>query len=206
MLITVGENTARECGITREESDHWSYHSNMRAIAATDDGRFAEETVPVTVPAGRGETATVRVDEHPRPDTTPEKLAALPSLTGPDGTVTAGNSSGIGDGGAALVVVSRRYAESHGMEPLATVRSWNSCGIEPARTGLAPTVCVPRALNRAGLAEPDVDLVEINEAFASMAVACSRKLGFPHDIVNVNGGAVGIGHPIAASGRASWSH
>ena len=200
MLITVGENTARECGITREESDDWSYHSNMRAIAATDDGRFAQEIVPVTVPSGRGQTATVSVDEHPRRDTTPEKLAALPSLTGPEGTVTAGNSSGIADGAAALVVVSRGYAESHAMEPLATVRSWSSCGVEPARTGLAPTVCVPRALNRAGLSENDVDLVEINEAFASMSVACSRKLGFPHDIVNVNGGAVGIGHPIGASG------
>jgi len=200
MLITVGENTARECGITREESDDWSYHSNIRAAAATDDGRFAEEIVAVTVPAGRGETATVSIDEHPRRDTTPEKLAALPSLTGPDGQITAGNSSGIADGGAALVVVSRSYAETHGMTPLATVRSWNSCGIEPARTGLAPTVCVPRALNRAGLSESDVDLVEINEAFATMAVACSRKLGFPHDIVNVNGGAVGIGHPVGASG------
>ncbi len=200
MLITVGENTARECGITREESDDWSYHSNMRAIAATDDGRFAQEIVPVTVPSGRGQTATVSVDEHPRRDTTPEKLAALPSLTGPEGTVTAGNSSGIADGAAALVVVSRGYAESHAMAPLATVRSWSSCGVEPARTGLAPTVCVPRALNRAGLSENDVDLVEINEAFASMSVACSRKLGFPHDIVNVNGGAVGIGHPIGASG------
>ncbi len=200
MLITVGENTARECGITREESDDWSYHSNIRAVAATDDGRFAEEILPVTVPAGRGETATVSVDEHPRRDTSLEKLAALPSLTGPNGTITAGNSSGIADGGAALVVVARSYAEAHGMEPLATVRSWNSCGIEPARTGLAPTVCVPRALNRAGLSESDVDLVEINEAFASMAVACSRKLGFPHDIVNVNGGAVGIGHPVGASG------
>ncbi len=200
MLITVGENTARECGITREESDHWSYHSNLRAVAATDDGRFAAEIVPVMVPAGRGETVTVSVDEHPRRDTSLEKLAALPSLTGPEGTITAGNSSGIADGGAALAVVARAYAEAHGMEPLATVRSWNSCGIEPARTGLAPTVCVPRALNRAGLSESDVDLVEINEAFASMAVACSRKLGFPHDIVNVNGGAVGIGHPVGASG------
>jgi acetyl-CoA acetyltransferase family protein len=200
MLITVGENTARECGITREESDHWSYHSNIRAVAATDDGRFAEEIIPVTVPAGRGETVTVSVDEHPRRDTTLEKLAALPSLTGPDGQITAGNSSGIADGGAALVVVSRAYAEGHGMEPLATVRSWNSGGIEPARTGLAPTVCVPRALGRAGLSESEVDLVEINEAFATMAVASSRKLGFPHDIVNVNGGAVGIGHPVGASG------
>jgi acetyl-CoA C-acetyltransferase len=200
MLITVGENTARECGITREESDHWSYHSNLRAAAAADDGRFAEEIIPVTVPVGRGETATVSVDEHPRRDTTPEKLAALPSLTGPDGTITAGNSSGIADGGAALVLVDRAYAEAHGFAVLATVRSWSSCGIEPARTGLAPTVCVPRALELGGVTTSDVDLVEINEAFASMAVACARKLGFSHDMVNVNGGAVGIGHPVAASG------
>ena len=200
MLITVGENTARECGITREESDHWSYHSNLRAAAAADDGRFASEIVPVTVPVGRGETVTVSVDEHPRRDTTLEKLAALPSLTGPDGQVTAGNSSGIADGGAAVVVVDRDYADAHGMEALATIRSWNSCGIEPARTGLAPTIAVPRALQLAGLDVSDVDLVEINEAFATMSVACSRKLGFSHDIVNVNGGAVGIGHPVAASG------
>ena len=200
MLITVGENTARECGITREESDHWSYHSNLRAAAAADDGRFATEIVPVTVPVGRGETATLSVDEHPRRDTTLEKLAALPSLTGPDGQVTAGNSSGIADGGAAVVVVDRDYADAHRLEVLATIRSWNSCGIEPARTGLAPTIAVPRALQLAGLDVSDVDLVEINEAFATMSVACSRKLGFSHDIVNVNGGAVGIGHPVAASG------
>jgi acetyl-CoA C-acetyltransferase len=200
MLITVGENTASECGITREESDHWSYHSNIRAIAATDDGRFASEIVPLVVPVGRGETVTVSVDEHPRRDTTLEKLAALPSLTGPNGTITAGNSSGIADGGAALLVVDREYADAHGMPVLATVLSWNSCGIEPSRTGLAPTVCVPRALQLAGLDVSDVDLVEINEAFASMSVASARKLGFSHDIVNVNGGAVGIGHPVAASG------
>lgn len=201
MLITVGENTARECGITREESDEWSYHSHMRAVAATQDGRFAEEIVPVTVPSGRGATTTVSVDEHPRADTTLEKLAALPVLSGlPDGQVTAGSSSGIADGGAALIVTSRHYADAHRLAPLATVRSWNSAGIEPARTGLAPTICVPRALAKAGLAESDVDLVEINEAFATMAVASSRKLGFPHDIVNVNGGAIGLGHPIAASG------
>ncbi len=200
MLITVGENTARECGITRQESDEWSYHSHKRAVAATEDGRFAEEIVPVTVPAGRGETVTVTIDEHPRADTSLEKLASLRSLTGPDGQVTAGNSSGVGDGGAALVLTSRAYAEAHNLTPLATVRAWNSAGIEPARTGLAPTICVPRALNRAGLSESDVDLVEINEAFATMAVASSRKLGFPHDIVNVNGGGIGLGHPIACTG------
>jgi acetyl-CoA C-acetyltransferase len=200
MLITVGENTARECGITREESDRWSLDSNLRAAAAFDKGRFADEIVPVTVPDGRGGTTQFAADEHPRRDTTLEKLAALPVLTGPGGQITAGNSSGIGDGGAAMVIVDRAYAERHGLAPLAVVRSWASVGIEPARTGLAPTVAVPRALERAGLGLSDVDLVEINEAFATMAVASSRKLGFPHDIVNVNGGAVGIGHPVGCSG------
>jgi acetyl-CoA acetyltransferase family protein len=200
MLITVGENTATECGISREEQDEWSYHSNTRAIAATDDGRFAEEIIPVEVPVGKGETVTFRVDEQPRRDTSPEKLAALPSLTGPNGTITAGNSSGIGDGGAAMVVVDRDYADAHNLEVLAVVRSWAAAGVEPARTGLAPTVAVPRALALGGLGLGDVDLVEINEAFASMAVASSRQLGFPHDIVNVNGGAVGMGHPVGCSG------
>ena len=200
MLITVGENTANECGITREEQDEWAYHSNKRAIAAADDGRYATEIVPVEVSVGRGETVTFSLDEQPRRDTSPEKLAKLPSLTGPKGTITAGNSSGIGDGGAAMVVVDRDYAEARGLEVLAVVRSWASAGIEPARTGLGPTVAVPRALELGGLGLSDVDLVEINEAFASMSVACSRKLGFPHDIVNVNGGAVGMGHPVGCSG------
>jgi acetyl-CoA C-acetyltransferase len=200
MLITVGENTARECGITREESDHWSLHSNLRAAAAFDDGRFAEEIIPVEVPVGRGQTVTFAEDEHPRRDTSPEKLASLRVLTGPDGTITAGNSSGIADGGAAMVVVDRAYAEAKGLTVLAEVYSWASSGIEPARTGLAPTLAIPRALEKGGLTTGDVDLVEINEAFASMAVASSRKLGFPHEIVNVNGGAVGIGHPVGASG------
>ncbi|MHB8220779.1 MAG: thiolase family protein [Acidimicrobiales bacterium] len=200
MLVTVGENTARECNITREEQDEWSYHSHMRAVAAIDHGRFADEVVEVEVPSGRGETTTVTTDELPRRDTTPEKLASLPVLTGPGGTVTAGNSSGIADGGAALVVVDRSVADSLGLDVLAVVRSWASAGIDPSRTGLAPTLAVPRALELGGLGTGDVDLVEINEAFASMAVACSRTLGYPHDVVNVNGGAVGLGHPVGCSG------
>ncbi len=200
MGITVGENSAEEAGITREEQDEWSYHSHQRAIAATDDGRFAEEIVPVEVPVGRGETRTVDTDEHPRRDTTPERLAKLPALFKPGGTVTAGNSSGINDGAAALVLTSDTYAADHGLDVLASIRSWASVGVEPRRTGLAPTVAIPTALERAGLTTDDVDLVEINEAFASMAVACARILGFDHDIVNVNGGAVGLGHPVACSG------
>ncbi len=200
MLVTVGENTARECNITRVEQDEWAYHSHARAVAAIDDGRFAEEIVPVDVPSGRAEVTTISTDELPRRDTTPERLASLPVLTGPEGTITAGNSSGIADGGAAMVVVDRSVADALSLEVLAVVRSWASAGIDPARTGLAPTLAVPRALELGGLGTADVDLVEINEAFASMAVACSRKLGFPHDIVNVNGGAVGLGHPVGCSG------
>jgi acetyl-CoA C-acetyltransferase len=202
MLITVGENTARECGITREESDHWSYHSNIRAIAATDDGRFAEEIVPMTVPAGRGETVTVSLDEHPRRDTTLERLAKLPPLHPeiPGFSITAGNASGLNDGACALVLCDDAYARDHDLEALAVVHSWASAGVPPADTGLGPTVAVPKAVARAGLALDDMALVEINEAFASMAVASSRVLGFPHDIVNVNGSGCSLGHPVACTG------
>jgi acetyl-CoA acetyltransferase family protein len=200
MGITVGENTARECGITREQQDEWAFASHQRAVAAIDDGRFAAEIVAMEVRGRKGEVTVFDTDEHPRRDTSLERLAALPALFAKDGTVTAGNSSSFNDASAALVVVDRDYADRHGLEVLGVVRSWAAVGVEPARTGLAPTRAVPRALERAGLRASDVDLVEINEAFASMAVACSRELGFPHDVVNVNGGAVGLGHPVAASG------
>ncbi len=200
MGITVGENTAAECGITREQQDEWSYHSHMRAVAAMDDGRFAEEIVPMELTDRKGNVTVFDTDEHPRRDTTIEKLATLPTIFKKDGTVTAGSSSSFNDGAAALMVVDESYAAEHGLTPLAVVRSWAAAGIEPARTGLAPTIAVPKALSRAGITANDVSLVEINEAFASMAVACSQILGFPHDIVNVNGGAVGLGHPVACSG------
>lgn len=207
MGITVGENTADSAGITREEMDEWSYHSHRRAIAAIDEGRFADEIVPVEIRDRRG--AVVRVvdtDEHPRRDTSLEKLAALRPLFRPDGRVTAGNSSSLNDGAAAMVVVDSDYAQEHGIQSLAVVRSWAAAGVAPRDTGLAPTVAIPRAVRRAGLALGDMDLVEINEAFASMAVACSRQLGFAHEMVNVNGGAVGIGHPVAASGARILGH
>jgi acetyl-CoA C-acetyltransferase len=201
MMITVGENTAEAAGVTREEMDEWAYHSHMRAIAATDDGRFAEEIVPIEAVGWDGERAPFAVDEHPRRTTTLEKLASLPVLSGRrDGTITAGNSSGINDGAAAVVVADRTYAEAHGLEPLATIKAWANIGVPPRDTGLAPSIAIPRALERAGLTTADVSLVEINEAFASMAVGCSRVLGFDHEIVNVNGGAVGLGHPVACSG------
>jgi acetyl-CoA C-acetyltransferase len=202
MSITVGWNTAQRANVTREEMDNWAYHSHMRAIAATDDGRFKEEIFAVDVPAGKGETRVFDVDEHPRRDTTLEMLASLPPLHPeiPGFSITAGNASGINDGAAAMVVCDADYAQDHGLEPLAIIRSWASGALPPSETGLGPTVAIPKALDRAGLTVDDVKLVEINEAFASMAVASSRILGFPHEIVNVNGSGCSLGHAVASTG------
>lgn len=207
MSITVGWNTAQKAGITREEMDDWAYHSNMRAVASIDEGRFREEIFAVDVPAqngsgGKGESRVFDTDEHPRRETTLEKLAALPVLHPeiPGFSITAGNSSGINDAACAMVLCDSDYAAANGLEPLAIVKSWASVGVAPADTGLAPTFAVPKALARAGMTTSDVDLVEINEAFASMAVASSRILGFDHDIVNVNGSGCSLGHPVAATG------
>ena len=202
MSITVGWNTAQQCGITREEQDEWAYHSHMRAIAATDEGRLRDEIFGVEVSAGKGETRVFDVDEHPRRDTTLESLAALRPLHPeiPGFSITAGNASGLNDASCALVLCDSDYAKAHGLEPLAIVRSWASAGVPPAETGLGPTVAVPKALARGGFTTQDVALVEINEAFASMAVASSRILGFPHEIVNVSGSGCSLGHPVAATG------
>ena len=202
MSITVGWNTAVQCGITREEQDEWAYHSHRRAVAATDEGRFRDEIFGVEVRTGAGETRIFDVDEHPRRDTTPERLAALAPLHPeiPGFSVTAGNASGLNDAAGALVLCDAGFAAAHGIEPLAVVRSWASAGVPPAETGLGPTVAVPKALDRAGLTVADVALAEINEAFASMAVASSRILGLPHEIVNVNGSGIGLGHPVGATG------
>ena len=202
MSITVGENTAREAGVSREAADEWAYYSHKRAAASVANGWFADEIVPVEVSDGTGGTRTFAVDEHPRADTTLEKLAALPVLH-PElegATVTAGNAAGLNDAAAALVLTSDTYASANGLEPVARVISWASIGIEPARTGLAPTIAIPKALERAGMKTGDVDLFEINEAFCSMAVASSRALGLEYDRVNVNGSGCGLGHPIAATG------
>jgi acetyl-CoA C-acetyltransferase len=206
MSITVGENTARIAGISREAADEWAYHSHLRAAAARDSGRFAEEIVAVTVPEGNGGSRDVLADEHPRADTTIERLAALPVLHPelPGATVTAGNAAGLNDAAAAVVVTADDYARTNGLDVLARIVGWASVGIEPERTGLAPTLAVPKALSRAGVAIGDVDLFEINEAFCSMAVASPRMLDLDHDIVNVNGSGCGLGHPIAATGPAWW--
>ncbi len=202
MSITVGWNTAQKANVTREEMDHWAYHSHMRAIAAIDDGRLKEEIFPVDVPVGKGETRVFDTDEHPRRDTTLERLAGLRPLHPeiPGFSITAGNSSGLNDAGCAMVLCDSDYAAANQLETLAIVRSWASAGLPPADTGLGPTLAIPKALDRAGLRVSDVNLVEINEAFASMAVASSRILGFDHEQVNVSGSGCSLGHPVAATG------
>jgi acetyl-CoA acetyltransferase family protein len=202
MSITVGENSARMAGVSRAEADEWALHSNLRAARSRDQGLFDAEIVPVPVEEPDGVTHLFEADEQPRADTTFEKLAGLvpihPEL--PGATVTAGNSSGINDGAAAVVVTSDDFVKAHGIDPLARVVSWASVAVEPERTGLAPTLAIPKALDRAGMKTGDVDLFEINEAFCSMAVACTRMLGLDHDHVNVNGSGCGLGHPVAATG------
>jgi acetyl-CoA acetyltransferase family protein len=202
MSITVGWNTAQRAHVTREEMDDWAYQSHMRAVASIDNGSFRDEIIAVEVPAGRGETRIFDTDEHPRRDTTLERLAKLPPLHPeiPGFSITAGNASGLNDGACAMVLCDDAYAADHDLEVLATVQSWASAGLPPADTGLGPTVAIPKALQRAGLTVDDVALVEINEAFASMAVASSRILGFSHDIVNVNGSGCSLGHPVACTG------
>jgi acetyl-CoA acetyltransferase family protein len=200
MGITVGENSAAAAGVSREEQDEWALWSHRRAVEAIDKGLFRDECIPLEVTGPDGKVRIFDTDEHPRRDTSLEKLASLTPRFQEGGTVTAGNSSSINDGAAALVVASADVAAAHGLEPLAVIRSWASVGVLPRDTGLAPRLAIPKAASRAGIDLKDLKLVEINEAFASMAVACSRSLGFPHAIVNVNGGAVGLGHPVAASG------
>ena len=202
MALTVGENTARLAGVTREAADEWAFHSHQRAAHARDEGWFDQEIVPVAVADGAGGTRAFARDEHPRADTTLEKLASLPVLH-PElekAVVTAGNAAGLNDAAAAVVVTSDEYAGAHGVVPLARIVSWASAGVEPERTGLAPTVAIPKALDRAGLGVRDIDLWEINEAFCTMAVASTRALGLDHAVVNVNGSGCGLGHPIAATG------
>lgn len=202
MSITVGWNTARLADVSREAMDQWAYHSHQRAAAASSEGRFRDEIFPIEIPDGEGGMRAFEVDEHPRPGTTVEKLAGLkplhPEIEG--FSITAGNSSGINDGAAALVLAEGGYARAHGLEALASVRAWASVGVDPVRTGLAPTLAIPKALERAGLSIADVDLFEINEAFCSMAVASSRILGIDHEKMNVSGSGCGLGHPIACTG------
>jgi acetyl-CoA C-acetyltransferase len=193
------ENVAREYEVSREEQDAFAAASQQKAEKAIAEGRFRDEIVGVPVKK-RKETATVEVDEHPRPGITTDTLAGMRPAFDKEGSVTAGNASGINDGGAAVVVMSETRARAEGRIPLARIRAYASAGVPPRVMGMGPVPAVRAALERAGLTVKDIDLFELNEAFAAQSVAVGRELAVPDEKVNVNGGAIAIGHPIGASG------
>jgi 3-oxoadipyl-CoA thiolase len=186
--------------ITREAQDEFSVRSHQRAIAAIDSGRFKEEIVPVTIPQRKGDPKIVDTDERPRRDTSLEKLAKLKPAFREDGTVTAGNSSGLNDGAAALLIMSEEKAKELGYRPLARYVTSASAGVAPKIMGLGPVYATQKALSRAGLKIEDIGLVELNEAFAVQSLAVMKELSLDPEIVNVNGGAIAIGHPLGCSG------
>ncbi len=198
-----GENVAERCGVSREEQDEFALLSHQRAVAAIESGRFQNQIVPVMVPqpkGNKGEPTLIDRDEHPRPDTSAEALARLRPAFREGGTVTAGNSSGINDGASATVIVDADFAREHDLKPMARVVSTAVAGVDPSVMGLGPIPATRKALARAGLNVDDLDLVELNEAFASQSIACMRELGLDPEKVNVNGGAIAIGHPLGMSG------
>ena len=194
------ENVAERYDVSREDQDAFALESHRRAVAAAEAGRLDDEIVTVDVPQPKGDPVTVHADEGPRPDTSPERLAKLRPVFREGGSVTAGNSSQINDGAACLVVTSDEEARRHGREPLARIVSSAAAGVDPAYMGIGPIPATQRALERAGLSPSDIDLVELNEAFASQVLASMRELGFSHERLNVNGGAIAIGHPLGCSG------
>ena len=194
------ENVAEKFGVSRQEQDALAFRSQQNAGRAIKEGRFKDEIVPVMIPQKKGDPVAFQVDEHPRPNTTLEALAALRPAFKKDGTVTAGNASGINDGAAAIVVMSAEKAKTLGIEPLARIKSYATAGVAPEIMGTGPVPSSQKALAKAGLTAKDLDLIEANEAFAAQAVYVNRIMGWDMEKVNVNGGAVALGHPIGASG------
>jgi acetyl-CoA C-acetyltransferase len=200
LMGETAENLVRELSIPRAEQDAYAAESQRRAGDAWASGKFADEIVPVEV-EGRKGTTLVEKDEHPRPDTTAESLASLPPVFDPKaGTVHAGNSSGITDGAAALVLASEAAVARAGVPALARVAAWTSAGVDPARMGIGPVPAMEALLGKTGLSAADIDLIELNEAFAAQVLACARLFPFDLSRVNVNGGAIALGHPIGATG------
>ncbi len=193
------ENIAELYGISREEQDELAYESHMRAVKAIDDGIFAQEIEPVVIKTKKGEVV-VDTDEHPRRDTSLEKLAKLPPVFRKDGTVTAGNASGVNDGAAALLVMDESYANELGLEPKVRLVSYTSAGIDPAYMGLGPIPAIQKAVKRAGISLDDIELIELNEAFAAQALAVIKELNLDLEKVNVHGSGISLGHPIGATG------
>jgi 3-oxoadipyl-CoA thiolase len=194
-----GENVAERYGVSREDQDAFALRSHERAVAAAEAGKLAEEIVPIEAPKGR-ETVLVEADEGPRPDASLEQLAKLRPVFREGGTVTAGNASTLNDGAACLLIASEQGADALGAEPLARVVSFGVAGVDPAYMGIGPVEAIPRALAAAKLSLDQIDLVELNEAFASQALACARQLGIDEERLNVNGGAIALGHPLGCSG------
>jgi len=194
------ENVAEQYGISRAEQDEFAAASQAKAAAAIESGRFADEIVPVMIPQRKGDPLKFDKDEHVRPGTTVESLAKLKPAFKKDGTVTAGNASGINDGAAAVVVMSTDRAKAMGLAPLAKVRAYAAAGVDPSVMGIGPVPATRKALAKAGLTIGDMGLIEANEAFASQSLAVGRDLGWDPAVVNVNGGAIALGHPIGASG------
>jgi len=193
------ENVAQRYNITREEQDEFAFESQQRAKAAVEADRFKEQMIPVTITDRKGNETIVDKDEHPRPETSLEKLSQLRSIF-PDGTVTAGNASGVNDGASALLVMSKEKAEALGLTPLVKYTFSATAGVEPAVMGLGPIDSTKKLLEKTGRTISDIGLVELNEAFASQSIECINQLGIDRDIVNVNGGAISFGHPLGASG------
>jgi acetyl-CoA C-acetyltransferase len=193
------ENVAEKFGVTRSDQDEASLKSQEKAVRAIAAGAFADEIVPVTVPGRKGDV-TFAVDEYPKAGTDMAGLSKLKTAFKKDGTVTAGNASGINDGAAAFVIMSAQKAKELGVKPLAKILSYASAGVDPSIMGIGPVSATRKALARAGLKIADIDLIEANEAFAAQWVAVGRELGFSPEKVNVNGGAIALGHPIGASG------
>jgi len=194
------ENLAEKYGISREEQDQFSLLSHQRACKAIQEGRFKDEITPVLVPQKKGEPKVVDTDEHPRPDTTLEKLAKLPPAFKKNGTVTAGNSSGLNDAAAVTILMSKEKAKEIGLKPLAKILGYAIVGVDPSYMGIGPVPATRKVLKRLGLDLRDIQLIEINEAFAAQYLSCERELGLNREIVNVNGSGIALGHPVGATG------
>jgi acetyl-CoA C-acetyltransferase len=194
------ENLCEQYELTREELDQFAAHSQQKAVAAIEAGRFEDEIVPVVIPQRKGDPIVFAQDEFPKAGTTAEKLGGLRPAFKKDGSVTAGNASGINDGAAAVVVMSKQKADELGLEPLATIRANASAGVDPSIMGIGPVPATKKALEKAGLSIEDINLIEANEAFAAQSLAVGKGLNFNEEILNVNGGAIALGHPIGASG------
>ena len=194
------ENLAEKYGISRQEQDEFAFKSQQKMARAMEEGRFEEQIVPINIPVRKGEPIVFNKDEHPRPETTKEALAKLPAVFLEGGTVTAGSSSGLNDAASAVVIMSREKAKELGITPLAVIRAHAVAGVDPNIMGIGPVPATKKVLEKSGLSLEDMDIIEINEAFASQVLACDKELMMDMEKVNVNGGAIAHGHPLGATG------